>query len=417
MKKKDIQLSSKTLIGLVDADLLSNGKRHPNLVLLKLAGYFRDHSIPYCLIDEDDEDISRYTYVYISRVFSFTELPTFYTKNIRKTPEKFQCGGTGWYATEKNIKIFAQKRMEDLYRLERDPKLPGLDLCSQMPDYHLYDNYVNKQIATGRQRIYYKDYLDYSIGFLTRGCFRRCPFCVNKLEGRVYEYSNLSDFVDSERKYIHLWDDNFLAAPHKLWRTKLEELIALGKPFQFRQGLDERLLTEESVTLLSKAKYHGDMIFAFDHWSDRKIIEEKLKLWRKYCPKKSTKFYLFCGYELTPEDDEKLYQDVCEIFFRIRVLMKYGCLGYVMRHENYHRHELSNIYVQIARWCNQPQFYKKMSFEQFIYRNQLYARRHKKCKSLRTYEAFLERFNDRKKELLDLFKNVKYSKLINNKYK
>jgi hypothetical protein len=30
-------------IGLIDADLLCNGTRHPNLALLKIAGYFRDN--------------------------------------------------------------------------------------------------------------------------------------------------------------------------------------------------------------------------------------------------------------------------------------------------------------------------------------------------------------------------------------
>lgn len=30
-------------IGLVDADLLCNGTRHPNLALLKIAGYLRDN--------------------------------------------------------------------------------------------------------------------------------------------------------------------------------------------------------------------------------------------------------------------------------------------------------------------------------------------------------------------------------------
>jgi hypothetical protein len=33
----------KIKIGLVDADLLCNGTRHPNLALLKIAGYFRDN--------------------------------------------------------------------------------------------------------------------------------------------------------------------------------------------------------------------------------------------------------------------------------------------------------------------------------------------------------------------------------------
>ena len=52
--------------------------------------------------------------------------------------------------------------------------------------------------------------------------------------------------------------------------------------------------------------------------------------------------------------------------------MQYGCVGYVMRHQDYHNAPLANIYIQIARWCNQQQFYKKMSFWEFCYRNQSY---------------------------------------------
>ena len=58
-------------IGLVDADLLHGGTRHPNLVLLKLAGYLHDNNIDFHLIINNDEDISTYDYIYISKVFSF----------------------------------------------------------------------------------------------------------------------------------------------------------------------------------------------------------------------------------------------------------------------------------------------------------------------------------------------------------
>ena len=44
-------------IGLVDADLLCNGTRHPNLVLMKLAGFFKDNEIDFKLIIDQDEDI------------------------------------------------------------------------------------------------------------------------------------------------------------------------------------------------------------------------------------------------------------------------------------------------------------------------------------------------------------------------
>ena len=409
--------NERKLFGLVDADMLSKQTRHPNLALLKIAGYLKDHKLDYYLITDDKEDVSKYYKVYISRVFTFTDYPDFY-KNYVDTPDRpkssfFKVGGTGEYATITDPEVFKAKRREDMLSLEHDPDLPGLNMCSQMPDYDLYKEYVEGQIKEHHNRVYFKDYLDYSIGFLTRGCFRHCPFCVNKNETKVVRYSKLSDFVDESKPYIYLWDDNFFAAPKPVWEDLLTQLVSQKKPFQFRQGLDIRLMDDCKAELLSKARYHGDMIFAFDNWGDREIIEKSLRVWKKHCPTKTTKFYLFCGFELTPESDEKLLQDVCELFWRIRILMKYGCLGYVMRHEDYKKHPLGNIYTQIARWCNQPQFYKKMSFHQFIDRNQDFAiDKSKKCMSLRTYEAFMERFSDKKDLLDDLFDNVRYESLI-----
>lgn len=51
----------KMIIGLVDADLLNGGTRHPNLVLLKLAGFLNDNGILFRLIIDKDEDIAKYT--------------------------------------------------------------------------------------------------------------------------------------------------------------------------------------------------------------------------------------------------------------------------------------------------------------------------------------------------------------------
>ena len=163
----------KLLFGLVDADMIDNGTRHPNLALLKIAGYLRDHNIQYRLITDTNADITPFDHIYLSRVFSFTHLPQFYI-NYLKSPSKFKpnlflCGGPGWYATETDTDEFLKKRNEDFYRLEKDPLLPGINMKKQMPDYDLYKSYVEEQIAKGRDRVYYKDYLDYSIGFLTRG--------------------------------------------------------------------------------------------------------------------------------------------------------------------------------------------------------------------------------------------------------
>ena len=85
------------------------------------------------------------------------------------------------------------------------------------------------------------------------------------------------------RPYIYLWDDNFLASSPCIWRPLLQQLIDTKLPFQFRQGLDERMLVEspcgeEMAEMLSHARYHGDFIFAFDNWRDRETIEKALKI-------------------------------------------------------------------------------------------------------------------------------------------
>lgn len=437
-------LNKRQPVGLVDADLLCKGTRHPNLVLLKLAGYFRDHRIPYELIIDENADLERYQRVYLSRVFVFTSLPKFITNYQTAHPKtwekKLQMGGTGFYATEDDREKFDEERRKDMMRLTIDPYLPNFSMAHQMPDYTIYNAYIDREVAKKveedskkfqkkngvtptmeeldkmvvKHRKKYKDYLDYSIGFLTRGCIRQCSFCVNKGEKGILPYSDLDDFVDDSRPFIYLWDDNFLC--YKNWKELLQKLIDRGKPFQFRQGLDERILNDERAEMLSKAPYHGDFIFAFDQWKDRDLIERKLKIWKRHCPTKTTKFYLFCGYELTADDDEKIYNDVYYLFRRIQILMSFGCLSYVMRHADYENHKLGNIYTQIARWCNQPQFYKKMSFEQFVLRNQSYQEEHfssiKICKSLATYNEFKKTFKDKWDEIEPLFK-MKYESTIN----
>ena len=88
------------LIGLVDADLLCNGTRHPNLVLMKLAGFLHDNDIKFNLIIDQNEDIEKYKLIYISRVFTFTRLPNFIQNATLEQKSKFRTGGTGFYANE-----------------------------------------------------------------------------------------------------------------------------------------------------------------------------------------------------------------------------------------------------------------------------------------------------------------------------
>lgn len=324
-------------IGIIDADLLDNGTRHPNLALMKISGYNKEQGHSVTLLDSY-LGLDSYDKVYASKVFTFTNVP----EGITSLPNVV-FGGTGFF----------EDGGENLpYEIEH-----------HMPDYDLYKDYANAEINKGRNKKAVSDYLDYSIGFTTRGCFRKCSFCVNKKYDKAVIHSPVKEFFDPTRPYIYLWDDNFLA--YGGWEKILDDLEATGKPFQFRQGLDLRLMTDKKAKRLSKTRYHGDFIFAFDHLEERDLIEEKLKLWKRYSIK-TTKLYVLCAYN---SQDER---DISDTFERIKILMKYGCLPYIMRYESYKNSPYKAIYIQIARWCNQPQFFKKKSFRQFCEANQDY---------------------------------------------
>ena len=185
--------------------------------------------------------------VYLSKVFDYTEIPI----DIMKY-DNLYYGGTGFY-------------------YELMPDLP--DFMEHMkPDYILYHSWIGDMMREGAKRKEFEYYLDYSIGFNTRGCFRKCEFCVNKKYDKVQLHSPVKEFLDEDKPYICLLDDNLFGYPK--WKDIIEELIATKKSFQFKQGLDLRLMTDEKARIMSNVKYKGDYIFAFDDIMDRDLIEE-----------------------------------------------------------------------------------------------------------------------------------------------
>jgi len=324
-------------IGVIDADLLDKGTRHPNLALMKISAFNKKKGHSVTLL-RSYSGLDSYDKVYISKVFTYTNVPG----GAASLPNVL-IGGTGFFD-------------------DGGECLPD-EIEHHMPDYDLYKDYANDELKQGRNRSALSDYLDYSVGFTTRGCFRKCSFCVNKKYDKAFKHSPVREFYDPTKPYIYLWDDNFLA--YEGWESILDDLESTGKPFQFRQGLDIRLMTDRKAARISKARYQGDYIFAFDHLEERELIEEKLKLWRRHSAR-TTKLYVLCAYN---SHDEK---DIENTFERIKILMKYGCLPYIMRYGSYKDSPLRTLYIQIARWCNQPQFFKKKSFRQFCEANQDY---------------------------------------------
>lgn len=178
------------------------------------------------------------------------------------------------------------------------------------------------------------------------------------------QHSPLSEFYDPTRKKICLLDDNFLGCPN--WKTLLQELQDTNKPFQFKQGLDERILTEEKCQMLFNSKYDGDYIFAFDNVADYDLIEKKLRMIRQYT-QKIPKFYVFCGFDRNDKWDNDFWkQDLYDLWKRIELLMRYQCLPYIMRFNRYEESPYRGMYIICARWCNQPSLFKKKSIRDFV---------------------------------------------------
>ena len=145
----------------------------------------------------------------------------------------------------------------------------------------------------------------------------------------------------------------------------LAELQATKRPFQFKQGLDERLLTDEKCAALFSSRYDGDYIFAFDNVADAALIEGKILLARKYT-NAVLKFYCFTGFDRQDRWDTDFWrQDIFDLFTRVEILMRNRCMPYVMRFARYVESPYRGVYITVARWCNQPSFYKKKTLREF----------------------------------------------------
>lgn len=315
-------------IGIVDADLIGAGTRIPNLALMKLSSFRKS-------MGDDTELVLRweqahdYPLLFVSKVFAKTPVPSW----VMSDSPFIVKGGTGFSETG-------------------DPDLPvQIEHC--MPDYHLYDRYL---ATFTNHPSYLSHYTDYSIGFMTRGCFRKCPFCVNKKYDQAFLHSPLAEFYDPERPFIMLLDDNILS--YSGWEMVFSSLERTGRRFNFKQGLDIRLLTDRKAEVLSKANYIGDFIFAFDDVRDEQLIEEKLALWRKYS-QRSTKAYVLCAYYSVG------IFDIAGIFERLRILARYNVLPFLMRYSETDMGEFAGIYNTLARWCNQAAIFRKTSFREF----------------------------------------------------
>ena len=334
-------------IGIIDADLIGRQEHNfPNLAIMKLSGYHKKLNNDVKLIHFDDINpnslfVRHFDKVYISKVFTDTKVP----ENLLKLPF-VEYGGTGFF-------------------YDKAPNLSD-EIEHSFPDYNLYDKWIKEKIRNGKKPSYFKYYTEFSIGFTTRGCFRQCEFCVNRNEKRVYPHSPLSEFVDEKRKKICLLDDNVLGCGQH-WERIIKELQATKKPFQFKQGMDIRILTEKRAKYLSESKYEGNYIFAFDNIEEKEQIENRLTIWNKFYKGLNTVLYCFCAFDRNDKYDLNFWKnDIIDLLERTKILMKYNARPYTMRFEKWDKSPFSYMYIHISRWTNNGGNFYKQSLREFI---------------------------------------------------
>lgn len=303
------------MIGLIDVDGHSG---FPNIPLMKISAWHKAHR----------EEVTWFSplwnmwweRVYMAKVFSFT--PNYaYPINA----SEIIMGGSGymihnvdgkekWLGTEQGL----PDEVEHIY-----------------PDYELYGI---------RDRAY---------GFLSRGCYRGCPFChVASKEGRrSRKVADLAEFWNGQKE-IEICDPNILACPDA--EDLLSQLAESKAKVEFNQGLDARLINDANVELLARIRLKS-IHFAWDRMRDgdaviagiRRFIEKV-----KYYPR-DISVYCLVNYETSmAEDLERIYK-----------LRELGVSPYVMIYDKEHA---GKDYKRLQRWVNHRAiFWSTEKFEDY----------------------------------------------------
>ena len=214
-----------SMIGLHNSDRTS----FPNYALMKLAAYHKAQGdrvewwIP--MVDYDR--------VYSSKVFTFTA-------EEQMLPPDTIKGGTGY------------GNMDELP--------PEVD--AMFPDYSLYPE------------------CDHAIGFLTRGCIRKCPWCiVPKKEGSIRPYRAWNEVKRIDSRDIVFMDNNVLACDWGI--EQMEDMIGEDVRIDFNQGLDARLITPEVAEIISRLKWIRHIRMSCDIDAMLDTVLDKVELLKK----------------------------------------------------------------------------------------------------------------------------------------
>ena len=283
-------------IGLIDVD----GHNFPNFALMKISACHKACGDAV----EWYNGIEHYDEVYMSKVFTFTPDD----QRIIKADKIFK-GGTGY--NYDNLPI-------------------GIEALN--PDFSIYPMYND------------------AYGFLTRGCIRKCPWCiVPKREGKIMPYRDIEEVLQG-RKSAVLMDNNILACDYGL--EQIEKIIKLQCKVDFNQGLDARLATDEVAKMLSKVKWIRNIRFACDTQSAVDPFLSALKKLNKYGIKNHRVFVYL------------LVQNVDEADKRSEIMKKLGVNPYAQPYRDFEKNiEPTEEQKKFARYVNKKEIYNSTDWK------------------------------------------------------
>ena len=215
-------------------------------------------------------------------------------------------------------------------------KLPD-EVDRMMPDYSLYPD------------------CDYSLGFTTRGCIRKCPFCVVPIkEGKFRVHQHPREFYNPAFKKITFLDNNILADPD--WFQEVADwCISKHLRVDFNQGLDLRLVTQDIADTLADLPTHKHPRFAFDNIAYEDGVVRGLHYLERagFKARDKAEIYVYCDGD--HDFDSALYRAK-----RIRELG--GGLPYIMM--NRHAKKTQRL-IDLTRWCR-PWIFWSCTWEEYL---------------------------------------------------
>ena len=192
-----------------------------------------------------------------------------------------------------------------------------------------------------------------NLGFTTRGCIRKCPFCIVwQKEGTIKTVGDLYDIWDGKSKKVVFLDNNATALKTHLLKI-LYQVQKEKIQCEYNQGLDIRLIDDEIAKELKKTRL-SELWFAWDDIKDQPLIEQGI-LTLKKAKIKSFRFYVLVGFNSTFEEDLYRFRTLKNIAIKEKLWLRPYCMRYEDKYYD-------DKYIKLAQWVNMPWLFMKMDY-------------------------------------------------------